>query len=1190
MSGFKFFNRRGDCPICRDSAQRKDCRESLITGLFFCQDRSANPAGYVYRGEDANGFGIWQAASDAEEFSQQTKEERERKRKEFIEAEARRKQKRLKRELSPIERDKAYTELKKHLKLGKKHQDILLTRGIPSEQLDEYRSVTSFQKVSLDLPQNLPGILQNGFGGGFCINVHTSGIIRFIENVDGLKVGFQVRLDDTEDSKYRWGTSSTKNNSDGATPHVKGELPLSIVEPENYTGDSIWLAEGTMIKPNLASYKLGVPVVGAAGGMFSSSPETAKASVDTLSSTYRTKTLTFPVDAGDASNTGGVPQRVMNQIKFFESLGYTCRVAWWGQVTKDECDIDELDDISVIKFITPQEFWEICEKHKLKFSEEKSQNQLHEQSQEQKKDKSWDYWLESRKYTPSQDRVVEQKDFDFGSIPDTNAIIAAKSGLSTGKTEAMLRAMKASSRGAVIIGYRNNLLFQTIGRGEEKQVQIYHISDDDSDLMLLDDETNMALCLDSIPRADGYFAGKDVYLDEACSVLLHGCDGGTLGDNQAKVLRILTHALQECNRVFLLDGNLSDIQVKLIAKLTPAKKVIKIENQQKIPPHNITFIEGFEPTNEFENEKGEKEKAGKIKSRDRSPLIEFLLNEDVLPWIACDSINMTKILYKLLTDAGKTGYLLNAETVREPWAKEFMLAPDEFLKRNKKSVQFFIVSPTAESGVSIWFKNLFTHKFSFFIGVLGTNSQHQIMFRLRDNAIPHYVFCPNSSNIRDRSNPSNYSVTAFKQILNDRLNLSAWFVANDSGVYETSSQTISSAFARSNDDWFDYSCKIGAINNYEMDNLKECLIYALTEAGHNVDVLQWDINDEIKAKETEAKEAVRRQHGEELFKAEEFDSLETAKKIAKSNPCKEVQRKIEKTFLIDRLPGIKDTKVWDTDFIVKYHLEDRDFINKQQRFYYLQNFEVSKKRHEADWFYKSTQEDFFKSSMKRTSHLTIWALQQLNILQFLQGEWHKDSPEVIELLEKARTNKDIQTALRIKPGVKTSDGKERIPFISSLLNIIGLKFSKPVRKELKNNNRIRTYSIAEETLNEPVRLAVLNCIEKKQTDWMESKKSKIDWSIEQYQKPEQPAQTVKDSTPKFKHDASTDADEWEKPETIEYVKSLLEDCENAEALALLRASKIPAKIFKLASKLLSPERYEQIRQWVINPLDPIPGF
>lgn len=580
MSGFKFF-KRGDCPICRDSAQRGDCRESLITGLVFCQDKGASPVGYVYRGEDANGFSMWQASSDAEEFSQQSKEERERKRKEFIEAQERRKQKRLKRELSPIERDKAYTELKKHLKLGKKHKDILLARGIPSEQLDEYRTVTKFQKVSLDLPKNLPGILQNGFGGDACINVHTSGIIRFIENVDGLKVGFQIRLDDTEDSKYRWGTSYTKKDSDGVTPHVKGELPLSIVEPENYTGDSIWLAEGTMIKPNLASHKLGVPVIGAAGGMFTSSPETAKASVDSLSSTYQTKILTFPVDAGDASNTGGVPQRIINQIKFCEELGYTCRIAWWGQVTKDDDDIDELADTSVIEFITPQEFWEICEKHK-----PKSQPQPQQQAKD--KNEIWfENWQRSRKYTPQ--HIVNQKDFVFPSIPESNAIIAIKSGLGTNKTGAMLEVMKVSSNAAMIIGYRNNLLYQTISRGNDIGLSIYHISGNDSSLMLLDDEGGMALCLDSIHRVDGYFTGKDIYLDETCSVLLHGCDGGTLGDNQAKALRIFSHAIQECSRVFLLDGNLSDIQTSFIAKLAPEKKSYKNRERAKDYPTQYLF-------------------------------------------------------------------------------------------------------------------------------------------------------------------------------------------------------------------------------------------------------------------------------------------------------------------------------------------------------------------------------------------------------------------------------------------------------------------------------------------------------------------------------------------------------------------------------------------------------------------------
>jgi hypothetical protein len=40
-------------------------------------------------------------------------------------------------------------------------------------------------------------------------------------------------------------------------------------------------------------------------------------------------------------------------------VGMVCRVCWWGQVDKTHPDIDELQDFSSIKYISPAEFWAI---------------------------------------------------------------------------------------------------------------------------------------------------------------------------------------------------------------------------------------------------------------------------------------------------------------------------------------------------------------------------------------------------------------------------------------------------------------------------------------------------------------------------------------------------------------------------------------------------------------------------------------------------------------------------------------------------------------------------------------------------------------------------------------------------------------------------------------------------------------
>lgn len=1063
MSGFTLF-KRGQCPICNGTA--KGCRESNTTGLIFCRNAKANPSRYIYRGEDVHGFGLWQSSTDAESFASQASEERQQRQQQFLEAQQRQQQQQIARQMPAVERDKWYQKLLEQMVLTDADREKLLARGFTSEQIikDGYKSVTSWQKIGKGFPLNLPGLLTSG-----ALNVAEDGILCPVRNLE-LIIGCQVRLHDSIDGRYRWLTSATKKNPDGATSHLDGELPLGVFEPDEFLGDSIWLTEGTTIKPSLTRYRLGVPVVGAASGRFNNSTESAKAAVEYLCTKYQTKTLTFAVDAGDTINRSGVPKRWQQQFDFFQELGYQCRVSWWGQITKQHDDIDEITNTSVIRYITPYEFWGIVEEHR----DNKPVTQASIEDEKLPLDWYWQQWLRSTKFTPS--IKINQEKFRFPKIPDRDIVIAVKSGLGSGKTEALIELIRLSSNRAFLIGYRNNLLLQTGNRASQVGLNIYHLQQDDGIALVADTATHLALCLDSIHHIDGYFKGVDIYLDETVSVLLHATNGGTLKEEQGRAIAILSKALQECNRVILLDGNLADIYVNFIAKIA-GKKAINIENEAQIAPHNFKFIVGIDED-------------GEIKKRDKSPLIKALLSNDVKPWIASDSKNLTDRLDEILKQAGKCGYVLNKDTSGEPWAKEFLVNPDVFIE--KYQPDYFIISPTAESGVSVTVKNYFTDKFTFFTGVQGTNSQHQMLFRLRDNTIPHYIFCPEQSTIRDRNNPKNYSVKAFSKLLDEKIIQSAILAAE--GNTSRMLEIIGDAIARSNDDWWQLSCQLGSLDNFEMNNLRKCLIHALKEAGHSVEICEWNVDDEAKAREDAAREAVRMRYALELYQAIEFNSVDEAGKVAKSNPSKEVQRRIEKTWLLDSLPGIKDSSLWNAEFIADYYLKDKEFISQQRRFYFLRNFEISKKRSEVDWYYMTTNQHFFLAQAKgNNSHLKIWALQELNILQFLDGEFHKNSPALVNLIRTVRERNDIASALNTVPNPETESKKENIEFLRSLLHSIGVKLTKPVQK-LINGVRERVYCVDKQAMQSPVRLEVLEAIARKFDGYLQSEAvTKVNW-------------------------------------------------------------------------------------------------
>ncbi len=347
MNGFTVLKR--GCPICNGA--KKDCRQSNQSGLVFCRESSVKPIGFIYRGLDKWGFGLWQPSEDAEAFAQKSREEWLHEQKcQRLENE-RRRQQQIAKQLSATERDKHYPKILNQLPLREQELIELQRRGFTLEQIkaDGYRSVAQWERVDGSFPTNLPGLLGNN-----SLNTQP-GIIFPIKDVENRIVALSVRLRDTSNGRYRWFTSATKKNPNGATPHLNGELPLSVFEPGGNRQAAIWLTEGVGIKPSLTRYRLGVPVVGASSGLFSGSPNTCKVTLEKLSAKYQTQSLIIAVDAGDIKNAH-VCQRWKGEFEFLRSLGYKLQIAWWNQVAKDQLDIDELHDLSKVRFITPEEF------------------------------------------------------------------------------------------------------------------------------------------------------------------------------------------------------------------------------------------------------------------------------------------------------------------------------------------------------------------------------------------------------------------------------------------------------------------------------------------------------------------------------------------------------------------------------------------------------------------------------------------------------------------------------------------------------------------------------------------------------------------------------------------------------------------------------------------------------------------
>lgn len=1210
MTGFTLF-RRGECPVCNGAA--KGCRKSNVTGLVFCRSHDAQPTSHIYRGEDVHGFGLWQAVEDAQGFSSQAREERERRRREFLEAQERRRQLQIQKQMPAAKLDKWYRLLLNELALTDSDHQALLERGFTPEQIisDGYKSVRKWQKLNNAFPLNLPGVLSNGV-----LNVASDGILCPIRNQDGLIVSCQVRLHDGTDGRYRWLTSATKKNPDGATAHLNGELPIGVFEPENFTGDSIWLTEGTSIKPSLARYRLGVPVLGASSGRFDGSPQTSKQAIAYLSLKYQTKLLIFGVDAGDVVNRSGVPQRWQQQVEFFSSLGYECRLAWWGQVSKEDNDIDELENFDGIEYISPKEFFAIAQQELAKNDDGRGQGfGKQEESRgyitKVRKSPEWLNWIDKNKFTAditlncNGDLVLPDELMD---IENKNLLV--NSGLGTNKTGEGLRLIKHlenvynSFNGNIgiyttILGYINSLLYQTIKRARDYGVEILHVQgDEDGKLLAKDTNSHVEGCIHSLQYFDGHFSGKAVMIDEIESVLTTLVTGSNLGSKHGEIIEMFSRALAASYGNIFLDGNMTDLSSDLIEKIT-GKKNIKVFNRGQIRRKNFRFI--------ISAKKG---KNGKIKVavNDPSPLIKMIL--DVIrkgqkvfvttdsrifgEGLAENAITITtdeRSAKQLVDTVEKEGYkvfVISKNTSGTDEGKAFLSNPGEYIAKN--NISLVIGTPSIGSGVSIQlpegFENHFDAQFTLFCGVLSTKQQKQLLARLRNNKLTHYVYCPVKSVVKDRNRPQQYSATEYLKEINELQKL------NRAISHEQIKQLFDDAASRVNPAFDNYSAELGALDNFEQDNLLECLSYSLESDGHGVECVYLDPDEQAKNEMKEAKERIRSREAVEFHKSISFDSTLEADNQVKANPTPENHLRRDKTYFVkERLPGIENTEVWGVEFIREFVIDDSPQykVKAITREWLLRHPEIAFENHNIRTIRKLEKRYVTSKDLLPGDYRKLWALKELKFEErVLDAEpFTCKSPNIQELVNEYRERKDLQKLLGIEPPKDKVRDTTIQDLIRPMLELVGNKTEEQGR--VKVNGVARTAYKAVSAIDEKSRTAIYECLTDKFTK--EYEKRELDKMLESLRTQQELTEQIKNQQltvnsyeesmnqqSTFMSQQPTEGD-FLTEVALQDLADLMAACQNAEMLGDLRAI-APASALKIASRRLPDEKKKLIRQWV----------
>ena len=342
---FTLNKRSNPCPICNSDDGR--CKEST-EGIQLCMGVLTKQTipGFEFRGTTKNNvWGLWVQSqnfdSPAEKNAWQTELERKKLQRYMSE------QREREITLSAETRHSGYISVSSQLVLEDCDRNELLGRGFTDRQIAEigFRSVGQWQKLSSLVNPKLPGASPQGDR----LNTPYPGYLCFARDAQGRICGAQVRSRDNEGPRYYWLTSRSKKNVHGSTPHMpSGELPLSVYWPEEVSSSQVAFVEGIGPKPALAAFRLGCPVIGAAGAQWGSSPSELKnALAATLERLDGAVEYVLYPDSGmlDARH-----EAVRDRYRDLAScLGADLRVAWWGQKAYGQ-DIDEIPaNVSIVR-------------------------------------------------------------------------------------------------------------------------------------------------------------------------------------------------------------------------------------------------------------------------------------------------------------------------------------------------------------------------------------------------------------------------------------------------------------------------------------------------------------------------------------------------------------------------------------------------------------------------------------------------------------------------------------------------------------------------------------------------------------------------------------------------------------------------------------------------------------------------
>jgi hypothetical protein len=862
MSGWTRLGR--DCPICNGDRKHKDCRQSVESGLIFCHDDGANPAGWIFRGFDKHGFGIWQDELEAKAFSEKSKEDRQQERLERRQQQRQRKQAQIAAQMPVEERDRWNRKLIEILSLNASDRTNLEARGFDPEKIEAegYRSVEQWQTIPKSFPANFPGRTSQGN-----LAVKLSGILCPIPNVEQQIVSFQNRRHDDSEGRYGWMASTV------APVHVNGELPLGVYQPERSKGQAIWLTDSPAIKSSLASQLLGVPVVGAANGNFHSSPELTCHTLSVLSERYQTTHLVLAIDAGDVKNRA-VCQRWQRQHQFLTDLGYSIWFAWWGQVEKTDYDIDELKagQFEQIQFISLQEFEAIAAEHGGLEAKPLTKKEQKAQQRERRRQLAHSQYQKLSQLTAERFLTINTRNLNFDELalePGVVYILCSAKG--TRKTEGVRSILPQFKN---IYSWFNRI---ALGREECHRLNLTWREEMGSYQGFL----KVGFCSNSSYKFNPRHLQENglLLVDECDQVFDHNFSSICNRDGvRPLILNSLSAqiaaAISGNGMALFMSADISDRDVDYIKALTPPSVPVRLIVNEYQPERGTVILSEAETPEPQVDKLIQTLEAG----------IPCFVIDDIKDGVrGCKSI--AQLVLNLHPEWADKIIEINSETSCTEAIQLYL----KNINQTSKSILLMACTPSVISGISMA-NGHFRGVFGFFNGVLTISQASQSLARVRGAAELNVWAGKRGLIYEANRSPESQAIRS-------------WYQSN----YETNSKYLGSFVLNYSplkqefeSPHFALFCQNAAYRNACQTDLRELLRQRLIDEGYTIQLTQveGEADETIKTALKETWQGIELDKVRAIAASELLSDSELSQKIsASTRPTREEQNQIEKTLL-----------------------------------------------------------------------------------------------------------------------------------------------------------------------------------------------------------------------------------------------------------------------------------------------------